>query len=106
MIIPQVDTGEHDFLEARAHFALYMVDNRYNAAAARSSSYIRNNSISAAVVAAVLHLDLSACTPRGSVTGHLRRGSAMKRERRETRRVVRLWVLFNQCYITANMLRI
>src|SRR5215468_6951946 len=104
VIITQVDTGEYDFLKACAHFALYMVDNRCNAAAARSPAHIRNNAISAAVIAAILHLNLSACTPRGPVTGHFWRGSAMKRERRETRRVIRPWVLFNQRYITTNML--
>ena len=62
VVVTEVNTRQYHFLVARAYFALHMLHYRGDAAAARATTYIGDNTICAAIIAAVLHFHLDTCT--------------------------------------------
>src|SRR6266487_1554402 len=58
MVIAQVNACQHDLLIASTHLTLHMFDDGYDTAAARLSTYIRDDAIGAAIIAAILHFHL------------------------------------------------
>src|SRR5436305_7015582 len=111
MVISQVDTRQHNLLEARSFLALHVLYDRSNVSAARTTTYIRDNAIGTTIIATILHFHLHASTRGQPGAARVCNGRFLDSKWRQVRWIVSLW-LFVCCptnqkqSITANMLSI